>query len=578
MNPFVQDFLRRVEDRFSIDNSSMSMGDWLCANTQLRGRPFSFARYPFQKQIADDMFPLMDVEKPSQVGLSEIQIRKALGFLARNKGTTLIFTLPNETMFERMSTTRVLPIVRSDPAFNLETQNGEKPTRSKGLIQVGTSFMFVTGAGEGDATSISADAVFNDEVDLTPQDMLSLFNSRLQNSDHKISHRFSTPTFADFGINLGYKASDQHRYLQRCDCCGHWQEPLFTPEFVDLPGLPSDMNNLLELDQRMIDDGTVNLIDAQVVCSRCREPLDLSKTEDREWVPKFPGRSQHHRGYRVGPFSTHRLPPTYIFQQLFEYRRRDNMKGFKNTVLGETHEGGNSRLHDSQIDNCFTPLSDVPDPDRSAASWIGIDVGATCHIVLAQGDHPSKLHVVMFKAVPEAELLTTVQRLLKTYNVIRGTVDRHPYTPQANALRDATGGIILPVEYRGSRTLNLVKDPITERVTHAQIDRTPMIDLVAHGIREAEFSFSGYGLYKSTIREHLKDMIRDEQPEQPARWVKLTGNDHYFHALTFMRTAIDLQDVIVHSAAPEDTRSTVAVAGVNMGGFGTNLYAMNNRK
>ena len=140
-NQHVQELLSRIKNRYSVDSINMSMGDWICQNTHLRGRPFSFQRYPFQEQIVNDLHPNMDVIKPSQIGLSEVQVRKALAFLARNRGTSLIFTLPNEAMFERMSTTRILPIVKEEKVFNLETRSGEKPTRSRAIIQIGSSFM-----------------------------------------------------------------------------------------------------------------------------------------------------------------------------------------------------------------------------------------------------------------------------------------------------------------------------------------------------------------------------------------------------------------------------------------------------
>ena len=292
MSDYFQEMIGRIDARFSIDSKDMTMGDWICANTRLRSRPFTFSRYPFQKAIADDMHTNMDVVKPSQIGLTEVQVRKALAFIARNRGTSLIFTMPTDDMFDRLSPTRILPLVKEEKVFNL---GDDKPTRSKGLIQVGTSFMYVTGSKESDATSISADVVFNDEVDLMDQQMMALFNSRLQNSDWKINQRFSTPTFHSFGVDAGYQRSDQHEYMCKCDACNHWNIPVFSERFIDLPGLPTDMP-LMEIDEAMIDAGTVNINDSQVVCEKCRAPLDLSRVENREWVARFASRT-HHRGY-----------------------------------------------------------------------------------------------------------------------------------------------------------------------------------------------------------------------------------------------------------------------------------------
>lgn len=574
-NSHIEELYRRIQSRYSIDSLEMSMGDWLCQNTTLRGRPFNFDRYPFQRAIADDLHPNMDVIKPSQVGLSEIQVRKALGFVARNRGTTLIFTMPNEKMFERMSTTRILPVVKEEKVFNLETRSGEKPTRSRGLIQIGTSFMYVTGMTEGDATSISADVVFNDEIDLSDQQMLALFNSRLQNSDFKINQRFSTPTFNNFGVDQGYIGSDQNEFLCKCDACGHWNLPLFARNFIDLPGLPDDLEHLHEIDEALIDSGRLDLLNAQVICERCRAPLNLGRESNREWVPTYPSRT-HARGYRVRPFSTDRLGPDYIIAQLLKYKARDYMRGWYNTVLGEAFTGGNARLSDADINMCFTPQMTRPDVDRSKAMWIGIDVGQVCHLVLGQGDSIEAMHIIEFRTIPVEEIISVVSELLGTYNVIGGAVDRHPYTPTADALWAVSQGRIMPIEYRGQKDLNLIKDELDpEILLYAQANRTALIDEVARLVRQHRFAFSGYGQQKSIITEHLKDMVRDENPEKPATWVKLNGNDHYFHALAFLVGGVKLKEY--QEGKFSDPRTTVNVGLTNIAGLNDSLFAINRK-
>lgn len=560
-NPYTEELIRRIEQRYNIDSAEMTMGDWICANTHLRGRPFTFDRYPFQKAITDDMHPNLDCIKPSQVGLTEVQIRKSLAFLARNRGTTLIFTFPLEKMFKKQSTTRIKPLLDEEKAFNLETPSGEKPTRSMSLYQVGTSFMHVSGATEGDATSISADVVMNDEVDLTDQEMLALFNSRIQNSDWKINQRFSTPTFANYGIDKSFLISDQHVYLCKCSACNHWNEPVFRPQFVHIPGLSDDLNDLLEIDEAMIDEGRIDLVNSYVKCEKCHAPLALGDTGSREWVPKFQARS-HHRGYRVSPFSTDRLPPEYIISQLLKYKGRNHIRGWYNTVLGEAYTDGNARLSDADIDACFTAAYDVPAVDTLNPTWLGIDIGLMCHCTVAQGTSVDDLHVIRFKEVPIKELNAWVEEMLATYNVIGGACDRFPYTPNADDLWELSDGKILPVEYRGQKAVNLVKDPVSEDIIYAQVNRTNAIDLVAAAVRRKRLRFSGYLNQKQIIREHLKDMVRDEDPEKEATWIKLSNNDHYFHALVFLLAGVRLKET--ERSLFQNPRSVVAVMGSNV--------------
>src|SRR6476469_5513454 len=93
--------------RFGDVNASQSMGDWICANTTIKKRPFSFADYPFQKAIADDMHSNLSVKKCSQVGLTEVQLRKYLAILTRSTALSGIFSLPNEKMFTKIYNGRI---------------------------------------------------------------------------------------------------------------------------------------------------------------------------------------------------------------------------------------------------------------------------------------------------------------------------------------------------------------------------------------------------------------------------------------------------------------------------------------
>lgn len=560
-NLYLQDLLHRLEARYANDRQDMSLGDWVCENTHLNGKKFNFNRYPFQKQIMDDMHPNLDCIKPSQVGLSEVQIRKTLAFLARNNGTVAIFTLPNEKMYKRSSQGRIMPVVESERAFNLEQSNGVKPTRSMGAMQIGRSWLYVTGSTEGDATSISADMVMNDEVDLTDQQMLALFNSRLQNSDYRVNQRFSTATHANFGIDAGFRSSDQHEYMCKCTHCNHWQIPDFDKKWVDIPGLPDTVGELHEIDEGMIDAG-LDLVNAQVVCEKCRMPLELGKTEYREWVPRFPNRT-HARGYQVLPFSTDRLNIQYIISQLLRYKKRDYLRGWYNTVLGRAYTDSNARLRETDIEACFTSSSLTPEFNAGIPAWVGIDMGQTCHIVVAIGYNEDSLQTTLLKSVPVEQLANEVREIMATYNVVGGMLDRHPYTPTANEIRDISNGLILPCEYRGQKEVNHVMDLTdNQKIDHIQMNRTMLLDDVARIFRLHKIRIAGYGTQKLLITEHLRDMVRDESPETPATWIKLTGNDHYFHSFAFMLGAVKINTNSY--GRDQENRTMIAVAGVNM--------------
>lgn len=544
MNTFTEHFLASANDRYNIDRASMSIGDWVCANTKLMKKPFSFDRYPFQKQIMDDLHPNMDVIKPSQVGLTEIQIRKALALLMRHDGISLIFTLPNETMYKRISKARIKPLVKGDRAF--QTPDASAADQAMGLMKIGSSFLYVTGSSEADATSIDADIIFNDEIDLSDQEMIALFSSRLQGSDMRINQRFSTPTYEGYGVHRGFMASDQHQYLAKCQCCGHWQQPEFNRDFIRIPGLPDYLEDLQDIDEKLLDSGKIKLEGSYVFCEKCYKPLDLGQHQHREWVAKFPSRT-HARGYEVSPFSTERLDVPYILGQLLTYKRRGNMKGFNNTVLGKPHNDVDAKLSIPLIEACFTDIPKVPDYEVGVPHFIGVDVGATCHIVVAKGFDPLKLDWILFETCPSESVDSRVSDLCEKFHIQGGSSDRHPYTPTSNLIRDATKGIVIPAEYRGTKEVNLVPDAIGNP-SHIQVNRTFVIDKVAAGVRGRGYKFYGYGNEQEAILAHLQDMVRDSPAEGEARWLKLTGEDHYFHAMAFLISGIIHKGVLSYTS------------------------------
>lgn len=555
MNQYLKDFRSQLRIRFAEDSVDMSYSDWILANTTLRKKPFSFEGYEFQQAIVDDMSPEMYVIKCSQIGLTEVQLRKFAGFLARNTGVNAIFTLPDDNMYKRVSQTRFGPMIAKDNVFNL---GADKPIRSMSLYQINQSFGYFVGNKESDATSINADLLFHDELDLSNQEMIALFQSRLQGSDFRITQNFSTPTFEGFGVDAGFRISDQHEYMIKCTCCGHHNLPAFNPNHVVIPGLSSDVNDLLEIDDEMAEN--LDLPGSYVKCEKCGNKLDMIDPTLRQWVPRFPGRRA--RGYRVSPFSTPRLTVGYIVDQLLQYRRRDAMRRFHNTVLGEAYNDNNARLSELELRAIMNGVG-AADVDEFCPVIVGIDVGLTCHITLY---HLGQKHPIAFswRQVTADTLYNEVEQILERYNVIGGLIDRNPYTPLANDIRDLSGGRILPAEYAlpTAATLTFVKDEFDE-LSHVKINRTTALDALTGAIRKRKIEFYGYGQYESQLIDHLRDMVRIENDEKAAIWQKLTGHDHFFHSASYGYFSMRMLDALDYRK-DADTRSLVLTDTVTM--------------
>ena len=559
-NQYITELHRMLINRYSVESKGMTTGEWLIANTTVRGKPFDFNKYEFQRQICDDLHPNMDVLKISQVGLTEIQQRKALAFCVRNPGVTGIFSLPNEKMYRKFAQTRLKPTIEDNKVFRPPTEGD--PVKSIDTVQLGRSFLHVVNATEGSATATPADFIFTDEVDLSDQKALALFSSRLQNSEYKIKQRFSTPTWLGYGIDSGYSVSDQREFFCRCPSCNHWQVPLFSQAFVHIPGLSSSIDFIDINDETM---HALKLEDAFVKCEKCGTPLDLDSTS-REWVAKFPSR-QDARGYRVRPFSSARISIPYIVTELLSYKRRDFIRGWHNTVNGEPYTDARARLDEAQIKKCMGSAQ-PPEISSSEPIGVGIDIGQTCHAVRGRMRGPD-VHVFEFRSFHVNELESFIKETEENFNLFTGSTDRFPYTPTSEAVRHQTSGKVMPVEYRGSAELAPIKS-VEDVITHWQADRTKLLDNLAKRIREKSIHFEGYGLQQTIVISHLRDQIREEDPEKPARWVKLTGVDHYSHALAFLLAGFRIRQIEANLTEKE-VRQELLIGGLRIQSSGLRL-------
>lgn len=523
----------------------MSYYDWVNKHTTIGGMPFTCDRYPFQKAILNDMSLELQCIKPSQIGLTEVQLRKALAFTARNPHRNLIYTMPDENMRKRVYQNRVLPLLTEDSIFHGMNAAGKKPIRSIEMTEINSSFMMMFPANEKAATSQPADVVFNDEVDLSDPQILALFNSRVQGSDLRMVHNYSTPTYDGLGISALFETSDQHEYMYKCPHCGTYQLPEFNTKYIRIPNLPAEApDDLTKFDPIWIDKYRINVMDAYSVCIKCDRKVTYGDDKNHKWVPRHPHRSNN-RGYRVSPFSTRQLDAKYILGQYLKYHLLDNMKGFHNTVLGLTHESSDERLSESLLRTLFNLDSDFVMDHNGEPHFIGIDMGKVCHVTIGKAVSLSKIEIVLMETVKVEELSARIDFYYSMFPIRGGFIDRLPLITESNRVRDNSNFEIMPMQYgrnSGGAMLISKKDEYGH-LDYVEAHRTLHLDKFANMIRSGYIRIGGYGTQKETIISHLRAMVRifeedKEGVEKVPVWKKKDRNDHYFHSMAYMNQAV----------------------------------------
>lgn len=518
----------------------MGYADYAEANTHLRGVPFSFENYSFQREIMNDLNPDLTVIKISQVGITELMLRKAAIFAKRNAYTTILYTLPSDDMLANVSQTRFAPLLNGKGSIFI-TPGGLKRV---GVYQIDNSFVYMSGMTEGDATSTPGDFVMHDEYDLSDMDIIGQFPSRLQNSNHKITQRFSTPTFPGSGVDALYEVSNQTEYMVKCSACNHHQVPLYDWKHIATPDLPSKLRDIpiRDLTREILIEHERNYQSAHFCCVKCGSDLtaDIANPKQREWVAKHPSRLS--AGRRIRPSSTPKISVPYLFGRHRSAKISDTRAVFRkfiNTALGEAYSDGDSEILEERVRAAMKSPT-APAPSQGRSYTIGIDVGSICHIVILDiTDIMPK--IVLMTIVGSNQLEEKVAELQSKYKFIAGAVDRYPYTPTAISLQNKTNNIVIPVHYLGKGGVSC---RYHKEENYIQADRTMAIDAVKSLYDSPNFEAYGYGDYSEIVVKHMTDSYRVEVAEKPATWQKKTGQDHFLHALTFAVLANKIREVL----------------------------------
>ena len=107
--------LQALKAGASAATSIEELSRWVSENTFLEGRPYSYKYHEYQKKILDCPAREVVIRKCSQVGISEIAVRRSLGLAGMLSNFTIIYTLPTATFASVLTKTRVNPVINESP-------------------------------------------------------------------------------------------------------------------------------------------------------------------------------------------------------------------------------------------------------------------------------------------------------------------------------------------------------------------------------------------------------------------------------------------------------------------------------
>lgn len=535
---FLSDTITAVKETWDLRDAAK----FITTHTYLRGARYSFIDHEFQEKIISDPAQVLNVQKCSQIGLSEIMARYTVAICNMIPDFSAIVTFPFSGDASNFAKTRVDPFIESSPklaeAINPRMNNGE-------IKQFNTSFLYFRGTnGKTQAISIPADMIVSDEIDRADPNILSQYTSRLTHSRWKLRRNFSTPTIPGFGIAKEMDESMQYVNICKCDHCSRH----FLPDYFDHVKIPGFDGNLRTISKSNL--GRLRYQEAALHCPHCGAIPSL-QAENREWVLRNNEAKFEANGYIVSPFDAPNLISVVdLIKASTMYARYTE---FVNQNLGLPEEDATESITLSDLNSAQLPPG--TDLRTSHLHCMGIDQGLICHIIIGRITLEGDFLVCYRERCPLGALEERKRKLAAEWKIVITVIDSQPNVHLVQTIQKYDKNCYGGVYGKNKKQLEPFRIQMFDGeemdgklpIHTAQINRDKAFDLLMAVIKSGAMKWVPQNQEEDELFEkHVLDMRRvnifDEYMEQTWTWVKSTlGQDHYHHTLLYCWIACQLR-------------------------------------
>lgn len=539
--------LTRVKDAVRNVYTLKTLSKWVEKHIILDGKLLDFtAIHYFQRQILDDTARINNVIKPAQIGITTATIAYMLAALATQRRMNIIYALPSASDAQKMSTTKINPLIYASPEVN-RLLNSE--VNSNELKQIGDNFLYIRGTkSETAALSVSADILVLDELDRCDPDTVKQFRSRLQASPHKIIRQFSTPTIEGVGISKEAETSRRFRHFCECKHCQHTWLPTYHNDIK----IPGNTTPLAEINRYNLKD--INWRAAHWECPNCKKDPDIHMSR-LTWKCENPLENYEANTYYITPVTAYGiLTPDYLVRSSTEFNTRAE---FLNQVLGETATEVNDQLTLLDVEKATV----TTDMNSSSLHFLGADMGLTCTIAIGRLTPEQQFIVVHREQIPLDKFEVRRRELCAKYRCLISVHDAFPYTDLVSRLtnfdNNAYGAIFTTTKSPELFTVQQKEaDPKEGKLNLrlAKINRTTGLDAVLAKFKRGEIiiqSGTHDALYSAQYLDMRRAQVFDRNQEIVFQWQKsASGADHGMFALLYLYVACQLYGTASRGAMP----------------------------
>lgn len=479
--------------------------------------PWRYLQRIYDEQSAD-----VTVAKGSQIGLSELAIRRCIHAMLR-LGVDVLYVLPTETTAGDFSQKRIAPVIAADD----EIAAAFDKVDNVHLKMAGRRAFYLRGSNaDSKLISIPVGFLVIDEYDFCNRRKIDNARSRVAGQERWWFWRISTPTFPSMGIMKRLELTDWNRWLIECPNC----------------------RERMPLSWKSVKWDGIEEASATWQCAACEAPWTQAKKLELQaagqWVPMNP--TARRRGYHApGLLNPKRTAADFVahFVEARNEGSEEAMRIFWNQVLGEPYATAENQFTDEMIDLAVKlggGRAVDTKGEKSVRCFAGLDIGAVHHLAIGYKEAEDKTRYVLFRELSAVE---DVVALIEAYNVRCLVVDMLPYTEQVRALQRAVNrsrsGCVWLAQYKSIRVpLNWSE---TKAYQLLEMARTETIDRVHARMRQGKILFPVDA--PDWVRLHLRAVVRsnekDERTGNPVgRWKELEGRpDHALHAINYAEAA-----------------------------------------
>ncbi|MBA7602086.1 hypothetical protein ES703_09172 [subsurface metagenome] len=476
--------------------NKIGLYQWTKELARIRGKQVGFSNYEFLKRIYRDDSPHIVVMKGAQIGVSELLINTAIWF-CETMGGNVLYVMPTQTAMNDFSQARVLP--------RLGYEETKKHVAKMSLQKIGRGHLYMRGSdSRNQIITVDADLLIRDELDWMTTEHIPMMEERLGASEFKWKRDVSTPTYPDFGIDKAFSASDQHRYLIKCEHCPKEQELDFWEN------IKYKLN------------GAGEVVEAKVVCAKCGR--SLNRLAKGRWEAAYPSRDV--RGYKINRLYS---PLTTLDNLILASKKtsESEIQTFYNFTLGISYSPKGGKVGRDLILACRDPEYVMPAAHRGPTT-MGVDVGRELNVRISSHEGGER-RAVYIGTVKNFEDLDP---LMVRFHVACGCVDALPETRKAKEFARRFEGKIRLVYFSTQEELLRLKDS-DDGFAEAHCARTQLLDEVAAGFSHAvnilPRNVEEIEDYIKQVTANVRVIQQDAQGRDKAKWIASTP-DHYFFA------------------------------------------------